>query len=59
MKVDGWNSGYESVDKLLRHLKHKTGSEGSRATYSKTLAMLVRFYRVESGSACILKEGGG
>jgi len=46
LKVDGWSSGYESVEgrgRLLRHLKCKTGNEGSRATYLKILAMFVRF----------------
>jgi len=43
LRVDGWSSDYESVDRLLRHLGRKTRSEGSRATYLKTLAMFVRF----------------
>ncbi len=43
LKVKGWNSGYNSVDRLLRHLGRKTRSEGSRATYLKTLARFVSF----------------
>jgi len=43
LKVEGWRSGYESVDRLLRHLARKSRSEGSRATYLKTLAQFVAF----------------
>jgi integrase len=43
LKVEGWKSGYASVDRLLRHLGRKTRSEGSRATYLKTLAQFVGF----------------
>ncbi|MEM2904196.1 MAG: phage integrase N-terminal SAM-like domain-containing protein [Candidatus Bathyarchaeia archaeon] len=43
LRVDGWASGYQSIDKLLRHLRRKTASEGSRATYLKTLAYFVNF----------------
>lgn len=42
LKVVGWKSDYSSVDKLLRYLKRKTKSEGSRATYLKTLSQFVR-----------------
>jgi len=43
LKVEGWKSGYATVDQLLRHLGRKTRSEGSRGTYLKTLAQFVRF----------------
>jgi integrase len=43
LKVEGWRSGYASVDRLLRHLQRKTGSETSRVTYLKTLAQFARF----------------
>lgn len=43
LKVDGWRSEYVSVENLLKHLKRKTKSEGSRATYLKTLAQFVKF----------------
>ena len=43
LKVKGWKSGYAGVDRLLRHLGRKTRSEGSRATYLKTLALFVTF----------------
>lgn len=43
LEVEGWKSGYSSVDRLLRHLIRKTKSEGSRATYLKTLSQFVRF----------------
>jgi integrase len=43
LKVEDWTSDYASVDEMLRHLKRQTGSEGSRATYLKTLAQFARF----------------
>lgn len=33
LKVDGWKSGYASVDLLLRHLSRKCRSEASRRAY--------------------------
>ncbi|MEM3693032.1 MAG: hypothetical protein QXI39_03315 [Candidatus Bathyarchaeia archaeon] len=35
------------VERLPRHLKRKTGSEGSRAMYLKTLAQLVALPKEE------------
>jgi len=29
MKVDGWKSGYASVDNVLRHLQRKSGGYGT------------------------------
>jgi len=43
LRVDGWRSEYVSVDRLLRHLARRTGSEASRRVYLKTLAEFVRF----------------
>jgi len=56
LKVDGWSSGYESVNKLLRHLGRKTRSEGSRATYLKTLAMFVRYTGLNPDQLVALKK---
>lgn len=33
LKVNGWKSGYNSVDLLLRHLSRRCKSEGSRRAY--------------------------
>jgi len=56
LKVEGWTSEYASVDKLLRHLKRKTGSEGSRATYLKTLAQFVKFAGLSPDELASLKK---
>jgi len=37
LKVDGWKSGYTSVDLLLRHLSRKCKSEASRKAYLNRL----------------------
>ena len=56
LKVDGWASEYASVDRLLKHLKRKTGSEGSRATYLKTLAQFVKFTGLSADELVALKK---
>ena len=57
LKVKGWKSGYASVDRLLRHLGRKTRSEGSRATYLKTLAQFVKFVSLSpDGLVALNKE---
>jgi integrase len=37
LKVQGWQSEYVSVDLLLKHLRRKCGSEGSRKAYLSRL----------------------
>lgn len=38
LKISGWESGYSSVNNLLRHLRYrKTGSERSRETYCSSV----------------------
>jgi len=56
LKVEDWKSDYPSVDKLLRHLKRKTKSEGSRATYLKTLSQFVRFTRLSPDDLVALEK---
>jgi integrase len=44
LKVSGWVSEYQSVNTLLRHLKHKkTGSEASRKIYCYVLYLLCHY----------------
>lgn len=44
LKVSGWVSEYQSVNNLLRHLKHKkTGSEASRKIYCYVLYLLCHY----------------
>ncbi|MEM1582841.1 MAG: tyrosine-type recombinase/integrase [Candidatus Bathyarchaeia archaeon] len=57
LKVNGWSSEYESVNNLLRHLRRKSGSEGSRATYLKTLAQFVRFTGLSPDELVSLGKG--
>lgn len=57
LKVEGWKSGYVSVDRFLRHMGRKTRSEGSRATYLKTLAQFVRFAGLSPDELVRLKKG--
>jgi len=56
LKVEGWKSGYTSVDRLLRHLIRKTKSEGSRATYLKTLSQFVRFTDLSPEQLVVLEK---
>jgi len=57
LKVEDWKSDYTGVDRLLRHLGRKTRSEGSRATYLKTLAQFVRFTNLSPDELVALKKG--
>jgi len=44
LKISGWMSEYQSVNTLLRHLKHKkTGSEASRKIYCYVLYLLCHY----------------
>ncbi|MDG6900958.1 MAG: hypothetical protein JRM80_03255 [Nitrososphaerota archaeon] len=42
LKVEGWASGYRSVQRLLDHLARQTKSESSRRHYLETLCFLCR-----------------
>jgi site-specific recombinase XerD len=42
LRVRDWESGYESVQKLLDHLSRRTKSESSRIQYLQTLGTLCR-----------------
>ncbi|MDG6926683.1 MAG: hypothetical protein JRN09_09035 [Nitrososphaerota archaeon] len=42
LRVEGWDSGYVSVQRLLDHLSRRTKSESSRIQYLQTLATLCR-----------------
>jgi len=44
LKISGWNSGYLSVNLLLRHLKYrKIGSESSRCIYGNAVYAFCRY----------------
>jgi len=43
LKVEGWSSGYPSVDRVLRHYKRKVRSEKSRENFCVTLMQFCRF----------------
>jgi len=41
-RVEGWESEYQSVQKVLDHLSRRTKSESSRIQYLQTIAKLCR-----------------
>lgn len=43
LKVEGWRSGYESVDRVLRHYRRKVGSLKTREHVCGAVARLCRF----------------
>jgi integrase len=48
LRVDGWRSGFESVDKLLKHYGRKVRSEHTRLNVVGIVARLCRFVGVEN-----------
>jgi len=51
LRVDGWRSGYESVDRALRHYARRTRSEASRAGFCDTLYRFLRFSGLDPDGA--------
>ena len=47
MRVEGWGSGFESVDRLLRHYGRKVRSEHTRLNAVGTLSRFCRFVGVD------------
>ena len=48
LRVTGWESEYPSVQRMLRYLKRKTGSDTSRMKYLDELARFLKWHEIGS-----------
>ena len=57
LRVDGWHSEYESVERILRHYSRKTRSESTRRGMCDTLHRFLRFSGHDPASVLGLEPG--
>ena len=48
LRVTGWESEYPPVQRMLRYLKRKTGSDTSRMKYLDELARFLKWHEIGS-----------
>ena|SRR5438132_12354962 len=48
LRVTGWESEYPSVQRMLRYLKRRTGSDTSRMKYLDELARFLKWHEIGS-----------
>ena len=56
LKVEGWKSGYGSINSLLRHLSRKNRSESSRVTYLRIIDRFCKYWGYEPDSLLKLRK---
>jgi integrase len=54
LKVDGWKSGYSSVDRVLRHYARKVRSEKTRENFCVTLMLFCKYCGLDPESLVAL-----
>jgi len=57
LRIEGWRSGYRSVDNVLRHLRRKTGSYASVEVYTEVLSRFCDFVGCDPDHLLSLDKG--